>query len=203
MTKINLLPWREDRRKQKQKEFINAMELSALIGVLVVGLIHSSIEGFKAYQGQRNQLLQSEIIILDKKIIEIKDIEAKKKQLQAKIDLIQQLQESRPEAVHLFDEIPKITPDGIFLTKFTQTGADLIFEGKSDSNARISAFMRAIEASLWLQKPTLSVIKLPDKASTNKTETDTEPLSDFNLHALQGKQKNVNELGTAYEAIRN
>jgi type IV pilus assembly protein PilN len=138
---------------------------------------------------------------LDKKIIEIKDIEAKKKQLQAKIDLIQQLQESRPEAVHLFDEIPKITPDGIFLTKFTQTGADLIFEGKSDSNARISAFMRAIEASLWLQKPTLSVIKLPDKPSNNKT--DTEPLSDFNLHALQGKQKNVNELGTANEAIRN
>ena len=201
MTKINLLPWREERRKQKQKEFINAMELSALIGVLIVGLIHSSIEGLKAYQGQRNQLLQSEIIILDKKIIEIKDIEAKKKQLQAKINLIQQLQESRPEAVHLLDEIPKITPDGIFLTKFTQTGSDLNFEGKSDSNARISAFMRAIEASLWLQKPTLSVIKLPDKPSNNKT--DTEPLSDFNLHALQGKQKNVNELGTAYEAIRN
>jgi type IV pilus assembly protein PilN len=201
MTKINLLPWREDRRKQKQKEFINAMELSALIGVLIVGLIHSSIEGFKAYQAQRNQLLQSEIIVLDKKIIEIKDIEAKKKQLQAKIDLIQQLQESRPEAVHLFDEIPKITPDGIFLTKFTQTGTELNFEGKSDSNARISAFMRAIEASLWLQKPTLSVIKLPDKPSNNKT--DTEPLSDFNLHALQGKQKNINELGTAYEAIRN
>ncbi len=201
MTKINLLPWREERRKQKQKEFINAMELSALIGVLIVGLIHSSIEGLKAYQGQRNQLLQSEIIILDKKIIEIKDIEAKKKQLQAKINLIQQLQESRPEAVHLLDEIPKITPDGIFLTKFTQTGSDLNFEGKSDSNARISAFMRAIEASLWLQKPTLSVIKLPDKSSNNKT--DTEPLSDFNLHALQGKQKNVNELGTAYEAIRN
>ena len=201
MTKINLLPWREDRRKQKQKDFINAIELSALIGVLVVGLIHTSIQGLKAYQGQRNQLLQNEIILLDKKIIEIKDIETKKKQLQEKINLIQQLQESRPEAVHLFDEIPKITPDGIFITKFTQTGAELIFEGKSESNARISNFMRAIEASLWLQKPTLSVIKLPDKASINKTDTD--PLSDFNLHALQGKQKNVNESGTAYESIRN
>jgi len=201
MTKINLLPWREARRKQRQKNFINAMELAALIGILVVGLIHSSIEGLKAYQGQRNQLLQNEIILLDKKIIEIKDIEAKKKQLQAKIDLIQQLQESRPEAVHLLDEIPKITPDGVFLTKFTQTGPELIFEGKSESNAQISAFMRAIETSLWLQKPTLSVIKLPDKASNIKT--DTEPLSDFNLHALQGKQLKVSELGTANESIRN
>ena len=201
MTEINLLPWREERRKQRQKDFINAMELSALIGILVVGLIHTSIQGLKAYQGQRNQLLQNEIILLDKKIIEIKDIEAKKKQLQAKIDLIQQLQESRPEAVHLFDEIPKITPDGVFLTKFTQTGTELTFEGKSESNARISAFMRAIEASLWLQKPTLSVIKLPDKAPNIKT--DTEPLSDFNLHALQGKQLKVSELGAANESIRN
>ncbi len=201
MTKINLLPWREERRKQKQKDFINAMELSALTGILIVGLIHTSIEGLKAYQGQRNQLLQNEIIILDKKIVEIKDIEEKKKQLQAKIDLIQQLQESRPEAVHLFDEIPKITPDGVFLTKLTQSGSELIFEGKSESNARISAFMRAIEASPWLQKPNLAVIKLPDKPSTNKT--DSEPLSDFNLHALQGKQKNVSETGSTYESFRN
>ena len=74
MTKINLLPWREERRKQRQKDFINAMELSALIGILVVGLIHTSIQGLKAYQGQRNQLLQNEIILLDKKIIEIRDI---------------------------------------------------------------------------------------------------------------------------------
>ena len=103
--------------------------------------------------------------------------------------------------MHLFDEIPKITPDGVFLTKFTQTGTELTFEGKSESNARISAFMRAIEASLWLQKPTLSVIKLPDKAPNIKT--DTEPLSDFNLHALQGKQLKVSELGAANESIRN
>jgi len=201
MTKINLLPWREERRKQKQKDFINSMELSALTGVLIVGLIHTSIEGLKAYQGQRNQLLQNEIIILDKKIVEIKDIEEKKNKLQAKIDLIQQLQESRPEAVHLFDEIPKITPDGVYLTKLTQTGSELTFEGKSESNARISAFMRAIEASLWLQKPTLAIIKLPDKVSSNKS--DSEPLSDFSLHALQGKQKNITETGSADESFRN
>jgi len=201
MTKINLLPWREDLRKKKQKDFINAVVLVALIGILSVVLTHSYIEQLKIYQNQRNQLLQNEITLLDKKIVEIKDIEAKKKQLQTKIKLIEQLQESRHEAVHLLDEISKIIPEGIFLTKLTQSGHELTFEGKSESNAQISAFMRAIEASLWLQKPTLLVIKLPDKTSNNKI--GTESLSDFNLHALQGKQKNITATGTVNESIKN
>ncbi len=201
MTKINLLPWREDLRKKKQKDFINAGVLVALIGILSVVLAHSYIEQLKIYQNQRNQLLQNEITLLDKKIVEIKDIEAKKKQLQTKIKLIQQLQESRNEAVHLLDEISKIIPEGIFLTKLTQSGHELTFEGKSESNAQISALMRAIEASLWLQKPTLLVIKLPDKTPNNKI--GTESLSDFNLHALQGKQKNITAIGTVNESIKN
>lgn len=201
MTKINLLPWRESLRKKKQKDFINAVVLVALIGILSVVLTHSYIEQLKIYQNQRNQLLQNEITLLDKKIVEIKDIEAKKKQLQTKIKLIEQLQESRHEAVHLLDEISKIIPEGVFLTKLTQSGHELTFEGKSESNAQISAFMRAIEASLWLQKPTLLVIKLPDKTSNNKI--GTESLSDFNLHALQGKQKNITATGTVNESIKN
>ena len=201
MTKINLLPWREDLRKKKQKDFINAGVLVALIGILSVVLAHSYIEQLKIYQNQRNQLLQNEITLLDKKIVEIKDIEAKKKQLQTKIKLIEQLQESRHQAVHLLDEISKIMPEGVFLTKLTQSGHELTFEGKSESNAQISALMRAIEASLWLQKPTLLVIKLPDKTSNNKI--GTESLSDFNLHALQGKQKNITATGTVNESIKN
>ncbi len=201
MTKINLLPWREDLRKKKQKDFINAGVLVALIGILSVVLAHSYIEQLKIYQNQRNQLLQNEITLLDKKIVEIKDIEAKKKQLQTKIKLIEQLQESRHEAVHLLDEISKIMPEGVFLTKLTQSGHELTFEGKSESNAQISALMRAIEASLWLQKPTLLVIKLPDKTPNNKI--GTESLSDFNLHALQGKQKNITAIGTVNESIKN
>jgi len=186
MAKINLLPWREELRKQKQKEFLNTMVLSTLSGFIILGLIHTTIEGLKAYQEQRNLMLQNEIVLLDKKIVDIKDIEEKKRKLLAKIDLIQKLQESRPEIVHLFDEISKTTPDGIYLTKFTQTGSELIFEGKSQSNARISAFMRAIEASPWLQTPTLNVIQSPDKQTPDKT--DTEQLSDFTLHAKQGKR---------------
>ena len=206
MAKINLLPWREELRKQKQKDFYIAMALSVVAGFIILGLIHAYIDGLKAYQEQRNQILKNEITFLDKKIVEIKDIEEKKKKLLAKIDLIQKLQESRPEIVHLFDEIPKITPDGIFLTKFTQTGPDLIFEGKSQSNARISALMRAIESSPWLQKPTLNVIQSPDKQPPDKESSDktnTDQLSNFTLHARQGKQNAETENEGTNEPVRN
>lgn len=201
MAKINLLPWREELRKQKKKDFLNAMVLSVLIGFIILGLVHTYVEGLKAYQDQRNQILQNEIALLDKKIIDIKDIEEKKGKLLAKIDLIQKLQESRPEIVHLFDEIPKTTPDGVFLKKFTQIGSDLTFEGKSQSNARISAFMRAIEASPWLQTPTLNVIQSPDTQTQDKT--GTEQLSDFTLHAKQGRKSSETVNGGKHEPVGN
>jgi type IV pilus assembly protein PilN len=201
MAKINLLPWREELRKQKQKNFLNAMVLSVLVGFIILGLVHTYIEGLKSYQELRNQKLQNEIALLDKEIVDIKDIEEKKRKLLAKIDLIHKLQESRPEIVHLFDENPKTTPDGVFLTKFSQTGSELIFEGKSQSNARISAFMRAIEASPWLQTPTLNVIQSQKKSSQDKT--DTEQLSDFTLHAKQGKLKAGTETGGRHEPVGN
>jgi type IV pilus assembly protein PilN len=201
MAKINLLPWREDLRKQKQKNFFNALALSILVGFILLGLIHAYIEGLKTYQEQRNLMLQNEIALLDKKIVDIKNIEDKKSKLLAKIDLIQKLQESRPEIVHLIDEIAKTTPDGVYLTKFTQTGSELVFEGKSQSNARISAFMRAIETSPWLQTPTLTVIQSSDKPSPDKT--DVEQLSDFILHTKQDKQNAKTENGGAYEPVGN
>ena len=200
MTKINLLPWREQRLKKKQTDFITSIILSALAGLIIIGLLHSYIEGLISYQEQRNQILLNEIAALDKKIVAIKSIEEKKKKLLAKIDLIQKLQESRPEIVHLFDEIPKSTPDGVYLTKFTQTGTELIFEGKSQSNARVSAFMRAIEASPWLKKPGLTVIHSPEKPSADKNDTDQ--LSDFMLRAMQENQNTNADNGVVNEPIR-
>lgn len=181
MAKINLLPWREELRKQKKKDFVNSILLSVLVTILVFGLIHLYFDGQKEYQEQRNKMLQNEIAILDQKITAIKSIEEKKSKLLAKIDLIKRLQTSRPEIVHLIDEIPRITPDGIYLTKFIQLGADLTFEGKSESNARVSAFMKGIEASKWLQLPKLDVIKAPDKK-------DAGLASDFTVRAKQGNK---------------
>jgi type IV pilus assembly protein PilN len=200
MAKINLLPWREELLKRKQKDFFNGIVLSVLVGIIIMGLLHVYFAGWEAYQEQRNQMLLNEIAELNKKILAINSIEDKKKKLLAKIDLIQKLQESRPQIVHLFDELPKVTPDGVFLTKFTQTGSELIFEGKSQSNARVSAFMRAIEASSWLQTPKLTVIQ-SNLQPSNKTTT--EHLSDFTLRAEQEKQNSKIEEGGVNESVGN
>lgn len=180
MAKINLLPWRDELRRQKKKNFLDMILLGLLVTILFMGLVHIYINDLQEYQLQRNKLLQEEITLLDTKIVAIKSIEEKKSKLLAKIDLIKKLQTSRPEIVHLFDEIPKLTPDGVYLDKFVQLGKDLTFEGKSQSNARVSAFMNAIDASPWLHKPKLDVIRAPEK-------DDTGSSSDFVLRAKLGE----------------
>jgi Tfp pilus assembly protein PilN len=177
--KINLLPWREELRAQKKQDFISAIGVAVLVTAVIFAGVHMYIEGLIAYQEQRNKIIQDEIALLDIKIAKIKTIEEQKSKLLAKIGLIQKLQESRPEIVHLFDELPRVTPDGIFLSSFTQEDADLTFEGKSQSNARVSAFMRAIEASAWLTEPSLDVIQSTERVNP-------EQLSDFTLRAKQG-----------------
>lgn len=182
MARINLLPWREELRKQRQQAFFISIGLAALITLGILFLVHLQIEAMINYQKLRNKMLEDQIAILNVKIKEIKDIENKKGQLLAKIDLIQRLQESRPEIVHLFDEVAKTAPEGVFLTKFNQTGSRLVFNGKAKSNARVSAYMRAIDTSPWLKNPKLNVIrneKEKDKESTKK-------LNDFVMFAQQG-----------------
>jgi type IV pilus assembly protein PilN len=181
MIKINLLPWREELRKQKQKQFINTLIFWIVFSVVIFASIHFYFDYQQTTQSQRNKILQDEIVLLDKKIVDIKNIEETKKYLLNKITVIHNLQRSRPETVHLFNEIPHITPDVLFITKVTRTGRNLIFEGRSPSNALISALMSAIETSHWLQSPTLDVIQA-DKASLDKT---TEKLQNFTLRTKQ------------------
>lgn len=180
MVKINLLPWREELRKKRQQDFIAGIGAGIVVTCLLLVLVYMYIEGMKEYQGRRNTMLQSEITILDKRIQEIKDIEEKKNKLLTKIEVIQKLQESRPEVVHLFDEMAKTTPEGTYLTKFAQIGDTLTLEGKAESNARVSAYMRAIDSSPWLNTSVLGVIKGEGK---NNGE-----MNDFTLTAKQGKK---------------
>lgn len=181
MARINLLPWRDELRKLKQQDFVVGVGIAALVTCLILLLVYMQIEGMKDYQRRRNQMLKDEIVVLDKKIKEIKDIESKKNKLLTKIDVIQKLQESRPEIVHLFDELPKVTPEGVHLTRFVQSGSALALEGKAQSNARVSAYMRTIENSPWLKSPKLDVIKgQGDKRGA---------MNDFSMKAQQGKDK--------------
>ena len=188
MAKINLLPWREEKRKQQQKDFMGAIGLGVIATVFIFILVYMQIEGMKAHQLGRNSMLNEEIRLVEKKITEIKDIEEKKRKLLTKIEVIQTLQESRPQIVHLFDELAKITPEGIFLTTFRQTESNLSFSGKSQSNARVSAYMRAVDASPWLESPVLKVIKGQGKKKNDER-------SDFKMIAKQGKQKPADEEG--------
>jgi type IV pilus assembly protein PilN len=182
MAKINLLPWREERRQQKQQEFLTSVGLAVLMTAVALGAIHMYIEGLKDYQNSRNKILQDEISVIDKKIEEIRDIETQKNKLLTKIDVIQKLQESRPQIVHLFDELPKSTPEGVYLTKFKQAGDTLTMTGMAQSNARVSAYMRAIEASPWLVSPKLNVIQAKGKGNSIH-------MNDFTMLAKQGNGK--------------
>lgn len=187
MARINLLPWREELRKQKQQDFLAGIVAGMLLVTFMLLMTYLYIEGLKEYQIRRNKIISEEITELDKKINEIKDIEDKKNKLLTKIDVIQKLQESRPEVVHLFDELAKITPEGVYLTKFVQVSGNLTMDGKAESNARVSAFMRAIENSQWLNTPVLGVIKGQGRGNGD--------LNDFSMIAKQGKKQAENQSG--------
>ncbi len=174
MATINLLPWREELRQQQQQDFVTSIVAAVVVTGFLFFLVYMQIEGMKDYQQRRNRMIEHEIKLVNKKIKEIRDIELKKRQLMTKIEVIQKLQESRPEIVHLFDELPKSTPEGVFLTKFKQTGKKLFFTGIAQSNARVSAYMRGVEASNWLETPVLQVIK------QGKNQND------FSMEATQG-----------------
>ena len=200
MTRINLLPWREERFKNRQQNFANTFLLSILTGIMLIVLIHTYLKATQDYQANRNQIISKEIALIDQKIIDINGIEEKTNYLLAKINVIQQLQASRPEIVHLVNEIPKLIPEGVYLTKFSQTGTDLLFEGKSQSNSMISTFMRAIQASTWLQTPKLKIIQSQD--TTTPKINDSEQMSDFILSATQTSQAIQLPNKSTNEAIR-
>lgn len=182
MARINLLPWRQELKEQQQKNFIITIGFSVAMTIVLIIVVHIYINGLIEHQQRRNQMVEVEIAIVNTKIEKIKDIEKKKSKLLTKIEVIQQLQESRPEIVHLFHEVAEKLPDGVHLSKFNQAGAELKFTGFAQSNARISAFMRAIESSEWLQDPELDVIRSSKK-------TDVEQQSEFLVAARLGKKR--------------
>jgi type IV pilus assembly protein PilN len=159
MVSINLLPWREARRKQQQRNFAT-LTLGALsIMALIMVMVHMEFSRRIDYQQQRNQLLTSELAVLDQKIKEIQELEKKKKNLIARMNVIQQLQVSRPEVVHLFDELGKTIPEGVQISDLTQSDRSIAINGVAQSNARVSVYMRNLDQSAWFQEPSLQIIE--------------------------------------------
>ncbi len=172
MAHINLLPWREKLRKQRQREF-GFMIIGALIlTVLGMGYWHLFVQGQIDHQNDRNRFLEGEIAKVDKQIREIRELENTRRKLISRMKVIEDLQISRPQIVHLFDELVTVVPDGAYLDNMVQRGRNLVLNGHAQSNARVSTYMRNIEASPWMSAPKLSIIenKEADKP-TNKDNT--------------------------------
>jgi len=184
MPRINLLPWRAQQRSQRQKEFGLAV-LGALLAAGAVMLFTSwAISGAIDRQHDRNEVLKKEIAELDKQITEILGLEAQKQRLVARMDIITRLQRSRPEVVHVFDQLARTLPDGVYLTSVKQTDKKLELHGVAQSSTRVSTFMRNIEASPWLMNPELQVVETIKSGGVG---------SDFTLFATQKSAEPVED----------
>ena len=159
MPRINLLPWRDQQRKERKLAFFVALggaAFGALVAAFAGYLLFKSMIGS---QEQRNERLRTEIKTVDRQIEEINDLETQKQRFIARMQVIEKLQRSRSEVVHLFDEIAKTMPDGTYLTSFKEDGKKLKFEGVAQSSTRVSTFMRNISASQWMKDPELEVVE--------------------------------------------
>lgn len=158
MIRINLLPHRAEKRKAKQIQFIVLSVLSFVAGAVVVGFVHAAISAQISYQERRNAYLTQEIAVLDKQIDEIKKLKEQTQSLLQRKTVVENLQSTRSDVVHLMDQMLRILPDGVYLKSLKQTGNTVNLIGYAQSNARVSTLMRAIEDSPWLDTPVLKEI---------------------------------------------
>ena len=182
MARINLLPWREELRKEQQRQFLTILGLSAVLMGLIVLAVHIQIAGMINNQDSRNDFLKKEITKVEKQIKEINNLAKEKQNLLARMEVIETLQRNRPEVVHLFDEIVKVMPEGTYLSSMKQSSKSLVLTGAAQSNARVSALMRNIDDSPWLSNPQLQIIKKDAKKQANEDERS------FILNAVQVSQ---------------
>ena len=180
MPRINLLPWREAERKRKRQEFFLGIGAAIATAALVTLVGRWQMSAAIEHQNERNQIIKDEITQLDKQIEEIEGLENQKRRLLARMEIIETLQRSRPEIVHIFDEIVRALPEGVYLTFLKQSGTRIEMRGVAQSSTRVSAFMRNIDNSQWLADPSLQVVESKGKEPGRG--------SDFTLFATQRSQ---------------
>jgi type IV pilus assembly protein PilN len=166
MPRINLLPWREQERKVRRREFgiaVGAAVVAALVFALGGKLLYSS---WIDAQNEKNNLLRKEIVKLDAEIADIQDLEDRRQRLLARMEIIEKLQRKRPEIVHQFDELVRTVPDGVYLSSLKQTGNKLEIKGVAQSSTRVSTFMRNIDTSTWMDNPELQVVETAKDSPT-------------------------------------
>ncbi|MAD47592.1 MAG: pilus assembly protein PilN [Oceanospirillaceae bacterium] len=180
MAKINLLPWREERRKERQNEFYAVIALVIAAAAAIVLAVNTSIDGSISDQKTRNAYITKESRILDSKISEIKDLNETREKLLERMEVIQSLQGDRPIIVRVFDEAARSVPEDLFLTEFGIKGTKVTIKGRAKSNNRVAALMRNFDASDWFADPNLIKVQSVQEGSNEfeVTMTRIRPSSD-------------------------
>jgi len=188
ITRINLLPWREELRQEQKKQFAMMAVMTCVLSAAIVGLIHFQMQSKIDYQLSRNTFISAEIAKVDEEIKEISELQKVRRSLIERMEVIQDLQGSRPSIVHLFSEIVSTVPNGVYLGSLAQTGSSLLIKGEAESNARVSTYMRNLSASDWLKDPNLSVIEIQD-ITVNRISTFTLTVQQTSPNATGEEEK--------------
>lgn len=158
-TKINLLPWRAELREQRKQEFLVVLGGFAGVGVLIFAVWYMALQSLISYQVERNQKLESEISLLAKKVEEIEALKKKRTEMIDRMKVIQGLQGTRPLIVHVFDELVRRQPDGVYFTKIERKDNRIFINGTAESNNRVSTLMRQLDESEWFVNPLLTKVQ--------------------------------------------
>jgi type IV pilus assembly protein PilN len=189
-TRINLLPWREMRRKEQDRQLLTiAVGAWILMGVIIF-YAHVHVTALIENQNRRNDFLNQEIAKVELEIKEIAELKKKRSDLIARMNVIYQLQGDRAKVVHLFDELARKLPDGIYLVSLNHVGGNIALRGVAQSNARVSALMRNLAASDWFAEPELEVINVKARGR--------DRVSEFSLRVkpIAKQQKKIEDTGT-------
>lgn len=180
MPRVNLLPWRDEIRRDRERRFYISLGITAVVVVVLVGAVQAYIGFLTNNQNELNNILTAEIEVLNKQIDEIKSLKAQKAALTARMEVIENLQKIRPQSVHMFDDLVRAIPPGVFLKSAKQKNQALSLTGSAQSNARVSTFMRNIEKSEWITAPNLEVVRIQEgeggkvRAFTLEAKLDTK-----------------------------
>ena len=172
MANINLLPWREEQRQERNRVTLIVCVAMWVVAGLIVLAGKLYMDSLIAHQGARNAFLQTEINKLSKVIREIEDIKQKRDALRARMDVIQSLQQNRAQIVHVFDDLVKKLPSGVYFDSINKSGAQIDIEGKAQSNNRVSLLMRSLDASEWFDKASLKVVDVLDQNGASVSQFD-------------------------------
>jgi type IV pilus assembly protein PilN len=188
ITRINLLPWREELRQEQKKQFALMAVMTCVLAAAIVGLIHFQMQAKIDYQLSRNSFMTNQIVKVDEEIKEISELKKVRRSLIERMEVIQDLQGSRPSIVHLFSEIVASVPNGVYLESLAQTGSSLLINGQAESNARVSTYMRNLSASEWLKDPNLTIIEVED-ITVNRISTFTLTVKQTSPNATEDEQE--------------